>query len=115
MFTLGIFTTHLPYIILVVFYAFFWIFGVDKASAGELSPGESLLSVELSATETIADADPYFSYQIKETPERGLEVLNQAFHHIAFQRIIHNGYYLFKYYPCSVYAVLFSRPPPLSL
>jgi hypothetical protein len=33
MFTIGIFTTHLPYIAFVVFYAFFLFFGVNKASS----------------------------------------------------------------------------------
>lgn len=36
MFTFGIFTTHIPYIAVVAFYAFFLLFGVEKASSGEI-------------------------------------------------------------------------------
>lgn len=40
MFSFGIFTTHIPYVALVVFYAYFLIFGVEKASKGEVQvPG----------------------------------------------------------------------------
>lgn len=36
MFTVGIFSTHLPYLAFVFFYAWFMLFGVQKASGGEL-------------------------------------------------------------------------------
>ncbi len=36
MFTFGIFTTHIPYIAVVAFYAFFLLFGAEKASSGEI-------------------------------------------------------------------------------
>lgn len=36
MFTFGIFSTHIPYIAFVVFYAYFLITGVEKASNGEI-------------------------------------------------------------------------------
>jgi hypothetical protein len=51
MFTIGIFTTHLPYIAFVVFYAFFLLFGVNKASSGEIQWGENNLVLKAPATE----------------------------------------------------------------
>ena len=36
MFTFGMFTSHIPYIALVAFYAYFVLFGMEKASKGEL-------------------------------------------------------------------------------
>ena len=36
MFTTGILTTHLPYLAFVFFYAWFFIFGVQKANSSEL-------------------------------------------------------------------------------
>ena len=51
MFTIGIFTTHLPYIAFVVFYAFFLLFGVNKASSGEIQWGESNIVLKAPAEE----------------------------------------------------------------
>jgi hypothetical protein len=46
MFTVGLFSTHIPYIAFVVFYAFFFLFGIQKASAGELGGGENSIQAE---------------------------------------------------------------------
>ena len=46
MFTFGIFTTHLPYVAFVVFYAYFLLFGVNKASSGEIENGEKFCKTE---------------------------------------------------------------------
>jgi hypothetical protein len=40
MFTFGLFTTHFPYLAFVVFYAYFLIFGVGKATSGEIESDE---------------------------------------------------------------------------
>ncbi len=40
MFSFGIFTTHIPYIAFVVFYAYFLLFGVEKATKGEIQSAE---------------------------------------------------------------------------
>jgi len=37
MFTFGMFSTHIPYIALVAFYAYFLLFGMEKASKGEIT------------------------------------------------------------------------------
>lgn len=46
MFFTGIFTTHLPYIVMVTFYAYFLIFGVEKASKGEIV-SDSFVKIEI--------------------------------------------------------------------
>lgn len=46
MFTVGIFTTHFPYIAFVVFYAYFLIFGVEKANNGEIRLTEHSVRIE---------------------------------------------------------------------
>jgi hypothetical protein len=46
MFTFGIFTTHLPYVAFVVFYAYFLLFGVNKANSGEIENGEKFCKTE---------------------------------------------------------------------
>lgn len=49
MFTFGIFTTHLPYVAFAVFYAYFLLFGVNKAVSGEIENGEKLCKTEWTA------------------------------------------------------------------
>jgi hypothetical protein len=66
MFTIGIFTTHLPYIAFVVFYAFFLLFGVNKASSGEIQWGESSIILKAPAEE-IAEAEFCRFFQISIT------------------------------------------------
>jgi len=47
MFTFGIFTTHLPYVAVVAFYAYFLIFGVNKALNGEIEISDNSFKIEL--------------------------------------------------------------------
>lgn len=57
MFTFGIFTTHLPYVAFVVFYAYFLLFGVNKAVSGELETGEKFCKTEWSVEKHINKDD----------------------------------------------------------
>ncbi len=57
MFTFGIFTTHLPYVAFVVFYAYFLLFGVNKANSGEIENGEKLCKTEWSIEKHISKDD----------------------------------------------------------
>ncbi|HPF50671.1 MAG TPA: hypothetical protein PK335_03805 [Draconibacterium sp.] len=50
MFTVGIFTTHIPYVAFVVFYAYFLIFGVEKASKGEINTQAKSITAEYQVT-----------------------------------------------------------------
>jgi len=48
MFTIGIFSTHLPYIAFVFFYALFFLFGVQKSSGMESRKEKKTIPVEIS-------------------------------------------------------------------
>lgn len=52
MFTFGIFTTHLPYVAVVAFYAYFLIFGVNKATNGEIESNEAGFRIELESSKS---------------------------------------------------------------
>lgn len=47
MFTIGIFTTHIPYIALVVFYAFFFMFGYQNIAEEKISTEKKFTLNEL--------------------------------------------------------------------
>lgn len=47
MFLFGIFTSHIPYIAFVVFYAYILLFGVEKATRGELQSEQKTFFTEL--------------------------------------------------------------------
>lgn len=46
MFTFGIFTTHLPYVAFMAFYAYFLLFGVNKAVSGEIETHEKFCKTQ---------------------------------------------------------------------
>jgi hypothetical protein len=112
MFTIGIFSTHLPYIAFVVFYAYFLLFGVNKASSGEIQWGDS--SIVLKAPE-------------KEVAETGsADISNFHFHDAAGifspetaeffvfkENIQHASFYPENIRQCFFSQALFSRPPPV--
>ncbi|MBN1822218.1 MAG: hypothetical protein JXR31_10410 [Prolixibacteraceae bacterium] len=62
MFTFGIFTTHIPYIAFVVFYAYFLLFGINKASSGEIAGSEQKIIYTNSAVKYIDNTDGHASY-----------------------------------------------------
>jgi hypothetical protein len=65
MFTFGIFTSHIPYIAVVAFYAYFLIFGVNKAVNGEIQVSDNQFITEVQSTSIDADfnTDSNFHYQ----------------------------------------------------
>ncbi len=65
MFTVGIFTTHIPYIAFVVFYAFFILFGINSPAEEEVKVSKSKFNIELQISESLADANAVsnFHYQ----------------------------------------------------
>lgn len=64
MFSFGILTSHLPYVAVVAFYAYFLIFGVNKATNGEIQLGENQITTELQSGRSFADlnVDSNFYY-----------------------------------------------------
>ena len=111
MFTVGIFSTHIPYIAFVLFYAYFLVTGVNKAVAGEISSGEEICKTEIYANDTFVSSkiDTYhFFCDISDFSKyNGFE----TFHYK--QKIKYQEYSVkipTEYYSAS----LFNRPPPVA-
>ncbi|TNF40327.1 MAG: hypothetical protein EP310_09100 [Bacteroidetes bacterium] len=111
MFTVGIFTTHIPYIAFVVFYAWFILFGVSKAVSGEIENGEKCCK-----TEWVAEKNYHFSDSNSGNFYINPGILNyNGFEEIQFKRkIIHPEYDFFEYKQDYFCSSLFCRPPPVA-
>lgn len=46
MFTVGIFTTHIPYLVFIACYAWFLIFGIEKVENGSIKITENSVQIE---------------------------------------------------------------------
>ena len=57
MFTIGIFSTHIPYIAFILFYAYFFVAGVNKAVSGEIPNGENVIKTEIYTSNSFTDFD----------------------------------------------------------
>ncbi len=110
MFTFGIFTTHFPYVVFVVFYAYFLIFGVNKAATGELQISDSNFKTEVQASRSYADLNVDSNYYYQTDVDFYLQ---SHFEESIFKRKIKDQ--------CSFYTetlqtgfnpIHFSRPPP---
>jgi hypothetical protein len=110
MFTFGIFSTHLPYIAFVLFYGFFFLVGIEKASAGEMGEGEKLIpeviSVSIDNYTGIDDDNPY--------------IFNAQSGNIGFKQMLLYGDIVNLYYISNRFIKTtdyrysrFSRPPPV--
>lgn len=110
MFTFGIFTTHFPYIAVVAFYAYFLIFGVNKAATGEIEVSEIQFKTEIQSCRSYADLNDNSNYYYQTNIDF---YLHSHFEESIFKRKIK--------YQCNFHAetpqtgfnnVHFSRPPP---
>ncbi|MDX8337835.1 hypothetical protein SLH46_01490 [Draconibacterium sp. IB214405] len=65
MFTVGIFTTHFPYVVFIVFYAYFLLFGVEQAHDGKIQVAEKSVQIEYHVNHAHANAETSqtFNYQ----------------------------------------------------
>jgi hypothetical protein len=110
MFTVGIFTTHIPYIAFVVFYAFFFLFGVNTSGKEEIQVSDSKFKIEYQSNNSFADsdADSNFHYQtdFDFSAHTNFEksLFKQKLNHQCAFITVHWNY-------CSSNS-LFSRPPP---
>ena len=108
MFTVGIFTTHIPYIAFVVFYAYFILFGINKASSGELSATDSEIKTQITfspnSNKSIQDTYNYHAYG---------DFIPNNFNDIVFTRqVFLPKIYLNKFRSAEIYIATFCRPPP---
>jgi len=110
MFTVGIFTTHFPYIAFVVFYAYIFLFGVNVPATEEVQITESKFKIELQSGKSFADAIPNstFHYQAE------FDSNNQTgFEGSLFKRKLnHQSYIIPSHWQFCLCNSLFSRPPP---
>ena len=72
MFSVGIFTTHLPYIAMVAFYVWFLIIGVDKTNDGEIQFADKSSTIQMhldNAVEIIKAENQCFYLSFAEIAE----------------------------------------------
>jgi hypothetical protein len=111
MFTFGLFSTHVPYIAFVIFYAYFLIFGVEKAAKGDISLGDHYLKTELRVSQTFID-----SPDGNDLPDR---FDFDFFYHGGYEDLIFKRTVIFyspgqrKICQWDLANILFSRPPPI--
>ena len=111
MFTVGIFTTHIPYIAFVVFYAWFLLFGVSKAASGEIETGEKYCKTEWVAEKhyDFSDSNSGNYYVVQSL------INNYGFEEIHFkQKIIYPEYAFHEHLQDYYCSSLFCRPPPVA-
>lgn len=65
MFSFGIFTTHIPYIVFAVFYAYFLLFGLEQASNGKIQSNDNHFLNELQVESYFAATDFQNSFSSK--------------------------------------------------
>ena len=109
MFTFGIFTTHIPYIAFVVFYAYFLIFGVEKASKGEIqAPGNTIIA-EMHAMQHIsADDEACYYYQADAD-----FIAHSTFEIFHFKRKVRHRITISTlFHQFEIFTSLSNRPPP---
>ncbi|WP_372648598.1 hypothetical protein [Draconibacterium sp.] len=56
MFTVGIFTTHIPYLVFIACYAWFLLFGVEQVQEGKIQIAEKSIQIEYHVNQTKASS-----------------------------------------------------------
>ncbi|MBN2635490.1 MAG: hypothetical protein JXR61_04410 [Prolixibacteraceae bacterium] len=111
MFTVGIFSTHIPYIAFVLFYAYFLVTGVNKAVSGEISSGEEFCKTEIYASELLiqskTEIDTYHYFCTISNYNK-----NNDFEELHFIRKLKSHENSVKIPTEYFSASLFNRPPP---
>ena len=111
MFTFGIFTTHIPYIAFVVFYAYFLFFGINKASSGE----QSFMDSEIQ-TQICHHAHSYEFIEDNVQLQAFGDFILSDFKDILFKRTVFQPKtHVNKFLSSDIYAVIFCRPPPYAM
>ena len=111
MFTVGIFTTHIPYIAFVVFYAFFFLFGINSPVEEEVKASKSRFNIELQTIQSFADSNAVsnFHYQtdldFSEHKSCDNSVFKRRINHQCALKTVHWQYFLSN--------SLSNRPPPV--
>jgi len=109
MFSFGIFTTHLPYIAFVAFYAYFLIFGIDQAQDGKIKIAEHSIQIEQQLNSFQPTTVSVFDIQKQMFAEQAKQAVyscRQSKHKwkLSYQHSFHISDYIGD--------SLFCRPPP---
>ena len=110
MFSFGIFTSHIPYIAMIAFYAFFLLFGAKQANEGKIRIAEKSHTIQIHIDNSIGSspADKSCFYTSFEEQEDAFvyvrNSVNQKWKYHSSLEILH------KDFPNNT---LFSRPPPV--
>ncbi|MCF6358647.1 MAG: hypothetical protein L3J54_12670 [Draconibacterium sp.] len=112
MFFTGIFTTNLPYIMVLSFYAYFLIFGIEKASNGEVD-SDGYLKIEIETETYLAYGNCNSIYYFNNNYDRAGTVFLE--NHVLECKLKHPDfiYLQHSWQDCNDYFI-FSRPPPLA-
>lgn len=109
MFFTGIFTTHLPYIVMVMFYAYSLIFGIEKTTKDEVV-SDSFIKIEIETAGFHIDTGEVCNYY----SHKDFNVFKAAFFEdFAIKSRLKHPNYLYSIYEQNNYSYSqFSRPPP---
>lgn len=69
MFTVGIFTTHIPYLAFIACYAWFLIFGIEKVEDGSIKISENSVQIEYHVNHAKASSVSVYHFFQKEKSE----------------------------------------------
>ncbi len=111
MFTVGIFTTHIPYIAFVVFYAFFFLFGVTAPAQEEVQTSNSKFNIEVQISQSFNDTNAVSNYHYQAdfdfSEYNNLEdsLFKRKINHQCSVKTAHWQYFLSN--------SLSNRPPPI--
>ena len=109
MFTVGIFTTHIPYVAFVVFYAYFLIFGVEKSNNDEIRLTDNSVRIEQHVTNfQTAPVSTYDFFAQHAGDEWQQLVISCRQVKQRWRLCLRHNLHVQEYIPDA----LFSRPPP---
>jgi len=112
MFTIGIFSTHIPYIAFVLFYAYFFVAGINKAVAGEIPPDENFHKTEIYASENFVDLEIDTYHFFCDISER---TRSAWFEDFLFKRKVKIPEFSYTGFRKEIYfESSFCRPPPVA-
>ncbi len=109
MFTFGIFTTHIPYIAMLAFYAYFLIFGVNKARDGQIQLAKESTTIEIQTNDVVhpdsEHRNNYYYSCVAEMPARVRKIVRekQKWKYPGVDKILPENF---------LNSSLFCRPPP---
>jgi len=110
MFSVGIFTTHIPYVVMIVFYAWFLITGVNKTGDEKITVAEKSITIQqhINGSTDFSKVDTYAFYssltEINPKTKLQLSDTKQKWKQSDCVR-----FYTQEYFGNS----LFCRPPPV--